>query len=240
MNLKTLFRTKAIDQITLEVDSHDASPNALRKSLGVWDLTAFGVAAVLGAGVFSTIGNAAFDGGPAVVFLFIFTAIACAFSAFCYAEFASAVPVAGSAYTYAYASFGELLAWIIGWDLLMEYAIGNIAIAISWSQYFTGMLAGYGIHIPSFFTLDFLSASRGYDQVLGFLNQGQTLAEIASRGISPALLKGYYAWTEAPRFFGLPLVCDLPALFITVLITWIVFVGIEESKKTSNLLVLLK
>ena len=95
---------------------------------------------MVGAGIFSTIGNAAFNGGPAVIFLFIFTAIACGFSALCYAEFAS-IPIAGSAYTYAYASFGEIIAWIIGWDLLVEYAIGNIAVAISWSDYFTGFLA---------------------------------------------------------------------------------------------------
>jgi len=138
----------------------------LRKSLGVWDLTAFGVAAIIGAGIFSTIGNAAFDGGPAVAFLFIFTAVACAFSALCYAEFASAIPVAGSAYTYAYASFGELLAWIIGWDLLMEYAIGNIAVAISWGDYFTHLLDSYGLRLPRYLTLDYLSASRAYDQVL--------------------------------------------------------------------------
>ncbi len=124
MNWQSLFRTKNIHQIIHEAN-HQNNGTHLRKTLGVWDLTALGIAAVLGAGVFSTIGNAAANGGPAVVFLFIFTAVACAFSAFCYAEFASAIPVAGSAYTYAYASLGELLAWIIGWDLLMEYAIGK-------------------------------------------------------------------------------------------------------------------
>lgn len=240
MNWKVLFRTKAISQITKEVDNHSSSDKTLRKSLGVWDLTAFGVAAVLGAGVFSTIGNAAVDGGPAVVFLFIFTAIACAFSAFCYAEFASAIPVSGSAYTYAYASFGEIIAWIIGWDLLMEYAIGNIAVAISWSQYFTGLLAGYGIQIPSYFTMDFLSASRANQEIGNLLAQGKTLADLTQSGVSSTLLKGHLAWTEAPRILGLPIICDLPALLITVIITWIVFIGIEESKKTSNLLVVVK
>src|SRR6476619_3995702 len=160
MNWKALFRTKSIDVITRDLSDRETAGTGLKKSLGVFDLTAFGVAAILGAGIFSTIGNAAADGGPAVIFLFIFTAIACAFSAFCYAEFASTIPIAGSAYTYAYASFGELLAWIIGWDLLMEYAIGNIAMAISWSQYFSGMLAGYGVHIPKYLTMDYLSASR--------------------------------------------------------------------------------
>ncbi len=240
MNWKNLFRTKDIDVLTREAELSANSPSQLRKALGVWDLTALGVAAVLGAGVFSTIGNAAADGGPAVVFLFIFTAIACAFSAFCYAEFASAIPVSGSAYSYAYASFGEIIAWIIGWDLLMEYAIGNIACAISWSEYFTGLLAGYGIHIPDFLTMDFLSASRGFKQVAQLLQEGQTLQTLSLGGKTAALAHGYQAWMDAPRFLGIPVICNLPALFITLVITWIVYVGIEESKRTSNLLVLLK
>ena len=241
MNWQKLFRTKGIDQILDGLESLPGHAPGLKKILGVWDLTAFGVAAILGAGVFSTIGNAASTGGPAVVFLFIFTAIACAFSAFCYAEFASSIPIAGSAYTYAYASFGELFAWIIGWDLIMEYAISNIAVAISWSQYFTGLLANYGIEIPKYLTMDSLSASRAFDQIQGLLNKGLTLDHLkASGSATPILLKGYYAWTEAPNFLGFHLVCDLPALLITFLITWIVFVGIEESKLTSNLLVVFK
>src|SRR5688572_11310047 len=124
-----------------------------------------GIAAVIGAGIFSTIGNASANGGPAVSMLFIFTAIACGFSAMCYAQFASSIPISGSAYTYAYASFGELVAWIIGWDLLMEYAIGNIAVAISWSDYFTGLLEANNIIIPPNFTMDFRTASQGYQAV---------------------------------------------------------------------------
>ena len=240
MNWKNLFRTKDIDLLTQEAALQMNQSLGLRKALGVWDLTALGVAAVLGAGVFSTIGNAAADGGPAVVFLFIFTAIACAFSAFCYAEFASAVPVSGSAYSYAYASFGELIAWIIGWDLLMEYAIGNIACAISWSEYFTGPLAGYGIQIPGYLTMDFLSASRGYKQVAHLLQDGQTLQVLESGGSSASLLHAFHAWQDAPRWLGIPVICNLPALLITVVITWIVYIGIEESKRASNFLVLLK
>ncbi|HLE01595.1 MAG TPA: amino acid permease, partial [Bdellovibrionota bacterium] len=123
--LSRLFRKKTIEQIQNDAAAgfSEAHSSGLRKELNSLDLTAFGIAAIIGAGIFSTIGNAAFAGGPAVVFLFIFTAIACGFSALCYAEFSSRIPVAGSAYTYAYASFGELIAWIIGWDLLMEYAI---------------------------------------------------------------------------------------------------------------------
>jgi amino acid permease len=136
MSAGTLFRKKPIAEIQRDAEMGfgvDHDPSAvdrephLRRTLGVVDLTAFGIAAIIGAGIFSTIGGAAYNGGPAVAFLFVFTAIACAFSALCYAEFASRVPISGSAYTYAYASFGELVAWIIGWDLLIEYAIGNIA-----------------------------------------------------------------------------------------------------------------
>src|SRR5213079_76403 len=107
------------------------------------DLTFFGVAAVIGAGIFGGIGSAASNGGPGVVFRFIFTAIACGFAALCYAEFASTVPVSGSAYTYSYVAFGELIAWIIGWDLLMEYSIGNITVAFSWSAYFERFVGGF-------------------------------------------------------------------------------------------------
>ncbi len=236
-----LFRTKSIRQITREIDTqHDQALGSLQKTLGVWDLTAFGIAAVLGAGVFSTIGNAASTGGPAVVFLFIFTAIACAFSALCYADFASAIPVAGSAYTYAYVSFGELFAWIIGWDLLIEYAIGNIAVAISWSQYFTGILAGYGIYFPKYLTLDFLSASRAYHQIHPQILNGLSLAQLTAQGTPSWVIKGYEAWISAPRLWDFPIICDLPALFITVVITGIVYIGIQESKRTSNFLVFLK
>lgn len=243
MAWQNLFRTKGITDFASHGGENSLpGGGGLKRTLKVWDLTAFGVAAILGAGVFSTIGNAAADGGPAVVLLFIFTAIACAFSALCYAEFASVLPISGSAYTYAYASFGELLAWIIGWDLLMEYAISNVAVAISWSQYFTGLLASYGISLPRYFTMDFLSASRAYEQVQKLLlTPGVTLNSLeTTQQITPLLLKGYSAWLEAPRMLGIPVICDLPALLITVLITWVVFVGIEESKLTSNFLVLLK
>src|SRR6195952_2877276 len=140
--LKELFRKKTITGILREVELNElANGNeGLKKSLRLKDLISFGIAAIIGAGIFSTIGKASADGGPAVVYLFIFTAIACSFTAFAYAEFASMVPVSGSAYTYSYVAFGEIIAWIIGWALLMEYAIGNIAVAISWSDYFTNLM----------------------------------------------------------------------------------------------------
>lgn len=250
MNWKSLFRTKPIDQILTEAaletehgvqgaGSGDQA-GSLKRTLGVVDLTALGIAAVIGAGIFSTIGAASASGGPAVVFLFIFTAIACAFSAFCYAEFASSIPVAGSAYTYAYASLGEFVAWIIGWDLLMEYAIGNIAVAISWSDYFTSLLAGYGIHLPSYITMDMLSASRGYDQVQAVVASGVPLAEVTAHGISNGTLEAYQAWLTAPQLFGIHLIGDIPAMMSVVLVSIIVYIGIQESKRVSNFMVAFK
>jgi len=161
--LEKLFRKKSIDKILADAEKgYGEHSTALHKTLGVRDLTAFGIAAIIGAGIFSTIGKASADGGPAVIFLFIFTAVACSFAAFAYAEFASMVPVSGSAYTYSYVAFGELVAWIIGWSLIMEYAIGNITVAISWSDYFTGLLSSIqipalnikGIHLPDWMTMD--------------------------------------------------------------------------------------
>ena len=207
----------------------------MRRNLSVLDLTALGVAAIVGAGIFSTIGNAAASGGPAVSLLFVFTAFACALSAMCYAEFASSIPISGSAYTYAYASFGELVAWIIGWDLIMEYAIGNIAVAISWSGYFTGLLDGLGIHIPGYLTTDYLTALRGYDFVNQALYHG---TQIQCQSFE--LQNAYHTWISAPMIGQLRFIADIPALAIVALITWICYVGIRESKVSNNIMVLLK
>jgi APA family basic amino acid/polyamine antiporter len=207
----------------------------MRRNLSVLDLTAFGIAAIVGAGIFSTIGNAAASGGPAISLLFIFTAFACGLSAMCYAEFASSIPISGSAYTYAYASFGELVAWIIGWDLIMEYAIGNIAVAISWSGYFTGLLDGLGIHIPVYLTTDYLSASRGYQEAIVALKDGALF-----KSLSFSLQDAYNAWMLAPKIGQLRIIADVPALGIVLLITWICYVGIRESKLANNVMVLLK
>ncbi len=243
MNLAALFRTKSIERIQSDAaagfadEAHGAG--GLKRALGVTDLTLLGIAAVIGAGIFSTIGTAASNGGPAVAFLFVFTAIACAFAALCYAEFAAMIPVAGSAYTYAYASFGELIAWIIGWDLLMEYAIGNIAVAISWSDYFTTLLTGYGIHLPEYLTMDFLTARRGFAAVSEELAKGQTLEQIGA-ALGGGKLDAYQAWLKAPVIGGWHFVCDLPALVIVFLITALVYVGIRESKRASNVMVGIK
>ena len=235
MKTGNLFRKKSIPLILYDSEDLSLHGSGMRRSLGVGDLTALGVAAIVGAGIFSTIGNAAASGGPAVSLLFVFTAIACGLSAMCYAEFASSIPISGSAYTYAYASFGELVAWIIGWDLIMEYAIGNIAVAISWSGYFTGLLSGFGIHIYSFFTTDYLTAFRGYHEALPILQKGTQISEL-----NPLLSEAYTAWTTAPKIGNFRLIADIPAFMIVVAITWICYIGIRESKRANNMMVLLK
>lgn len=253
----SLFRTKSIAQIQADAAStfHDHDPqqsdpeqqHGLRRTLGVFDLTLMGVAAIIGAGIFAMVGKASYNGGPAVSLLFIFTAFACGFSALCYAEFASRIPVAGSAYTYAYASMGEFIAWIIGWDLIVEYAIGNIAVAISWSDYFTGLLEGYGIKIPLHFTMDFLTASRGFDAVNQAVAGGAATVESlkaactsADAAISCSEIDAYLAWLGAPKLGSIPIVADLPALLIVVVVTTLVYVGIRESKFASTTLTILK
>src|SRR5215469_8140885 len=152
----SLFRKKSLEKIRQDAESglSDGHDSGLRKVLNVKDLTFMGIAAVVGAGIFSTIGAAAYDGGPGISLLFILTAVTCGFSALCYAEFASRVPIAGSAYTYAYVAFGEVIAWIIGWALILEYAIGNIVVAIAWSGYFNNLLLGFGIHLPGWLLSD--------------------------------------------------------------------------------------
>lgn len=230
-----LFRRKSIDYILRDAEFQNDKDRQLKKNLNVRDLTAFGIAAIIGAGIFSTIGGAAANGGPAVSLLFVFTAIACGFSAMCYAQFASAIPISGSAYTYAYASFGELIAWIIGWDLIMEYAIGNIAVAISWSEYFTTLLAGLHIYIPPYLTTDFLSAFRGFNEVSALLDHGTNWSTLMLYQ-----QKAYLAWSSAPMIGGFRIIFDLPAFGIVLFISTLVYIGIQESKVAGNTMVLIK
>ncbi len=233
MTKNSLFRTKSLRDILH--DSGDKDGLTLNRILNVRDLTAFGIAAVVGAGIFSTIGNAASSGGPAISLLFVFTAIACGFSALCYAEFASLVPVSGSAYTYAYYSLGELVAWIIGWDLLLEYAVGNIAVAISWSEYFTEFIRGFGWHMPPYLTMDYMGALNAHNSVLATLASGGNVS-----GLSDGIQFGNQAWENAPSWGNIRLIADLPAVFIVIVITYIVFVGIRESRTSNNIMVAIK
>ena len=218
-----LFRKKTLDHINREVAEGliEGHSRSMKKVLTVRDLTFMGIAAIVGAGIFSTIGKASFDGGPGIILLFLFVSVACGFSAICYAEFASMVPVSGSAYTYSYVAFGELIAWIIGWDLLMEYAIGNIAVAISWSDYFTALvnsirIGSFRMHIPEYLATDYWTAKDG-------------LTDAAK-----------LAWANAPLMGGVRFICNLPAFLITAIITWIIYVGIRESRRSTNIMVILK
>lgn len=235
MALKNLFRKKNVNDILNQVESNADGHHSLGRHLSVKDLAAFGIAAIIGAGIFSTIGKASADGGPAVIFLFLFTAIACGFAAFAYAEFASMVPVSGSAYTYSYVAFGEIVAWIIGWALIMEYAIGNITVAISWSDYFTGLLDSGGIHLPQWVQMDYLTASNGFADATALMHGGKTFANLDA-----GLQAAYTAWTTAPTLGPLHLVADLPALFIIIIITALVYRGMKESRNASNMMVVVK
>jgi APA family basic amino acid/polyamine antiporter len=235
VNYSFLFRKKSIEDIISHAQFVEGQATGMKRTLRVRDLTAMGIAAVIGAGIFSTIGNAAAAGGPAVSLLFVFTAVACGFSALCYAQFASLLPISGSAYTYAYASFGELIAWIIGWDLIMEYAVGNIAVAISWSEYFTAWLQGMGLDFPKYLSMDWLSAFNGHKAALVQMASGVSLS-----ALSRPLQEAYLAWTNAPQLFGLHLVANIPAFGIVVLITVLVYIGIRETKNAGNIMVLLK
>jgi amino acid transporter len=234
----SLFRKKSIDKIVQDAaagmtDGHSA--NGLKKELGVKDLTFMGIAAVVGAGIFSTIGTAAFHGGPGISLLFVITAVTCGFSALCYAEFASRVPIAGSAYTYAYVTFGELIAWIIGWALILEYAIGNIVVAISWSGYFVNLLEGFHIHLPGWLSTNYEQAEQGYAEALTHLRSGGT-----QETFSKLARIGYDAMTNAPMIGNWKVILNVPALIIVVLITMLVYRGIKESKKSTNAMVIFK
>lgn len=235
MAFKNLFRKKSIQDILNQVEQNEHGHNALGRYLTVRDLVAFGIAAIVGAGIFSTIGTASASGGPAVIFLFLFTGLACGFAAFAYAEFASMVPVSGSAYAYSYVAFGELVAWIIGWALIMEYAIGNITVAISWSDYFTGLLESGGIHLPQWIQMDYLTASNGFAEATALMQGGK-----AFENLDAGLQAAHTAWTTAPTLGSLHIVADLPALFIIVLITALVYRGMKESRNASNAMVVVK
>lgn len=216
--MNQLFRRKSTKTIVSQ--GGDGEHAGLNKVLTVKDLTFFGIAAIIGGGTFSAIGNACFSGGPGVVILYIICAIACGFTAMCYAEFASRVPVSGSAYTYAYVSFGEIFAWIIGWALIMEYSIGNIYVAFSWSGYFTNLLEAFHIHLPEWLTINYQSAKEAFA-----IKKGD---------------EGLAAWKNAPVFGGLKIIFDLPAVIINILITYLVYRGAKESRNFSNIMVYIK
>src|SRR5512146_512045 len=199
--MSQLFHTKSLDSLVQESEEGE---HRLKRTLGPVQLTALGIGAIIGAGIFSTVGTAAAGGdnhlgaGPALVISFLIVAVACGFAALCYAEFAAMVPVSGSAYTYAYATLGELAAWIIGWDLILEYAISNAAVAVSWSGYFQTLVGGFGLHLPAWLGTDFRSAFQAATQVASAEAAHMDLAKL-----DPGVLRDASAWQLAPRVFGL-------------------------------------
>ena len=210
--MSQLFRKKTF---TNKKDS------GLIRALGLWDIVFFGLAAIIGAGSFSSLGEAIFRGGPGVITLYIICGIACGFTAMSYAEFATRIPTAGSAYTYAYASFGEIIAWIIGWALIMEYSFGNIYVAFSWSDYFTSFIERIGFDIPDYLTTSYTEAKKAFFA-------GSENKELIT------------AWKTAPIVAGIKFIVDIPALIINALITWLVYIGIKESRNFNNILVIMK
>jgi APA family basic amino acid/polyamine antiporter len=232
------FRVKPLDKLLAETEHPDKQ---LRRTLGPWQLTFLGIGAIIGAGIFSTAGTAAAGGenhvgaGPALVASFIMVAVACGFAALCYAEFAAMVPVAGSAYTYAYATLGELIAWVIGWDLILEYAVGNVAVAISWSGYFQELLRGFGLNWPSWLGTDYRSAAQAAAQVL----EAKTAAvDLTTLGVS--VTRAAEALEQAPRLLGIPFVLNVPAMLIVLTLTVVLVRGIRESARLNTSMVILK
>ncbi len=207
----SIFQVKSVDEIMAE--SHERG-HKLPKVLGSFDVTMIGVGAIIGAGIFAMLGEAAVKGGagPSLIVSIILTAIACGFAALCYAELAAMVPISGSAYTYAYATMGELVAWIIGWDLILEYAIGNVAVAISWAGYFNDLLRSvFGFGVPLWLRMDYNT----------FLKSGADIASV-------------------PHIFGFPVICNLLAVSIVGFLTWILVIGIRESTRFNSIMVIIK
>jgi len=233
-----LFRVKPLDRLLAESRRPE---HQLKRVLGPVQLTFLGIGAIVGAGIFSTPGTAAAGGaghigaGPALVVSFLIVAVACGFAALCYAEFAAMVPVAGSAYTYAYATLGELLAWVIGWDLILEYAISNAAVAVSWSDYFQVLLRGLGVPFPAWLATDYRSAAQAAAEVARAQAAGANLTDLG-----PGVARGVEAFQNAPHLFGVPIVFNLPAFAIVVFVTWLVLIGIREAAGINTGLVVAK
>jgi len=221
--MTSLFARKPIAELVAE----EGHPNSLKRELGAGDLIMLAIGAVIGAGIFGAIGTAAAGqtdaagnvirsgAGPALVFSFLLLGGACALAALCYAELASMIPQAGSAYAYTYATLGEIVAWIIGWDLILEYAVGNVAVAISWGDYFKTLTGGL-IHLPPWLTTGYRTALLSSD----------------------AGVHGLLA--SAPRVAGIPILVNVPAFAIVAFITWLLLRGVRESARANNIMVVVK
>lgn len=220
--LKGIFRTKKLDEILAAAGGPQFS---LKRTLGAFNVTLIGIGAIIGAGIFATVGSAAAGdvgrpgAGPSLMLSFVITGIVCGFTALCYAELASMVPISGSAYTYSYATMGELIAWIIGWDLIIEYAIGNVAVAISWAEYFHKLLLNLGIDFPHWLAADYRSAR---------LLASEDPAEYAK------------LFGSAPEILGIPVIFNLLAFGIVALLTIVLVWGIRESANFNAGMVMVK
>ena len=221
--MRRLFVRKPIAALQPEEGAH-----SLHRVLGAGDLVMLAIGAVIGAGIFSSIGTAAAgeirpDGeivragaGPALIFSFILLGGVCGLAALCYAELAAMIPQSGSAYAYAYATLGELVAWIIGWDLILEYAFGNIAVAVAWSGYFSSFLSGFGITLPEWLTHGYRAVSLSADPAVRELME------------------------TAPRLWGVPVLLNLPAFGIVAVITGVLLLGVRESSLANTIMVIIK
>ncbi|HLP30587.1 MAG TPA: amino acid permease, partial [Geothrix sp.] len=253
-----LLRTKPIEQI--RANTEEPEQGKLRRTLTAWDLALLGVGAIIGAGILSALGTGLAGGfdatfgvtrpaaGPALIISFLMTALACGFTALCYAEFASMIPASGSAYTYTYATLGELMAWIIGWDLLLEYAVSNVAVAISWGSYMDNLLRGLGLHIPRWLSMDprtmmfpteaFAASHQG---ALHFADKLHYLAQAKAGALDgAAVFLNWEVLKTAPTLGGLPLGMNLLAMLITIAITALCVWGVKESVRANNIMVTVK
>lgn len=222
MKKSTLWARKPVDQYDQEMKK-----SGLRRCLGKWQLTAMGIGSVIGAGIFVMTGLAAREyAGPALWISFILSGTGCAFAALCYAEFASLIPVEGSAYAYSYATIGELFAWIIGWDLILEYAMSSASVAVGWSAYFTELMASFNLKLPLWLMHDHVTATRIITEATG----QNTFADLALR----------YSSTGFPTIAGFELCFNMPAFLITLITTLILVWGIKETANSNLIMVLIK
>ncbi len=237
--MTTIFARKSVSDLAGE--GLEGEGSGLRRVLGPWQLMALGIGAIIGAGIFSATGTAIagsaghLGAGPGLMLSYIGVAIACGFAALCYAEFAAMIPTSGSAYTYAYATLGELVAWIIGWDLIIEYAVGNIAVAVSWAGYFQELIRGFGIPLPEWLATDYYTATQDYGQLRDALAHGQAVSSLPIHVQQAAV-----AVEQAPHLFGVPVIFNLPAILIVAVITIVLVRGVRESAWFNTLMVIIK
>src|SRR5262245_20842114 len=237
----------------LLAEAKESGEHSLKRTLGPFQLTALGVGAVIGAGIFVLAGLGAHYAGPGLMLSFVLSGLGCAFAALCYAEFAAMIPLAGSAYTYAYATLGEIFAWIIGWDLTLEYAMGASTVSSGWSNHFIELLKLFKIQMPLWLAYDHWTALRTAEDMIArqmAVAADPTLVpgthDFVARvtdimaAKSPELLDRAHALLNAPHLFGFEIGFNLPAFVIALIITAILVIGIKESAEFNATIVVIK